>query len=69
MKLHSGSMNQLGSSVSAQSSEGKAVEEPVTCPSNGKLQVDEVKNSPEENPDKLSLNEHSACTTDSDDKP
>lgn len=68
MKLHSGSMNQLGSSVSAQSSEGKVVEEPVTCPSNGKLQED-VKNSPEENTDKLSLTEHPASTTDSDDRP
>lgn len=66
MKLHSGSMNQLGSSVSAQSSEGKVVEEPVIRPSNGKLQ-EEVKNSPEENTDKLS--EHPASTTDSDDRP
>lgn len=68
MKLHSGSMNELGSTISAQSSEGKVVEEPVTCPTNGKLQ-EEVKNSSEENPDKLSFNEHPASTTDSDERP
>lgn len=72
MKLHSGSMNQLASSISSQSSEGKPVEhlqDPVTCQTNGKLQVDEDKNSSEENADKMSLTEHLVPTTDRDDRP
>lgn len=65
MKVHSASMNQLASTASSQSSEGKVVEEST----HRKLRGEDAKNMSEESTNKLSLMEHPASTTERDVRP
>ncbi len=58
MKIHSGSMNQLASTASSQSSEGKVVER-MEESTHRKLRGEDAKNTSEESTNKLSLTEHS----------
>lgn len=57
MKIHSGSMNQLASTASSQSSEGKVMERTEES-THRKLRGEDAKNLSEESTDKLSLTEH-----------
>ncbi|XP_016116269.1 sal-like protein 4 [Sinocyclocheilus grahami] len=63
MKIHSGSMNQLASTASSQSSEGKVVEcaEELT---HQKVRGEDAKNMLEKSTNNLSLSEHPVSTTD-----
>ncbi len=63
MKIHSGSMNQLASTASSQSSEGKVVEH-MEETTHRKLRGEDTKNISEESTNKLSLTEDPVCTTD-----
>ncbi len=63
MKIHSGSMNQLASTASSQSSEGKVVER-MEESTHRKLRGEDAKNTSEESTNKLSLTEHSVSTAD-----
>lgn len=67
MKIHSASMNQLASTASSQSSEGKVVERTEES-THRKLRGEDAKNLSEESADKLSLPEHPVSTTDRDDR-
>ncbi|XP_016330264.1 sal-like protein 1 isoform X2 [Sinocyclocheilus anshuiensis] len=68
MKIHSGSMNQVASTTSSQSFEGKVVERTEES-THRKLRGDDAKNMSEESTNKLSLTEHPVSTTDRDDRP
>ncbi len=63
MKIHSGSMNQLASTASSQSSEGKVVEH-MEETTHRKLRGEDAKNMSEESTNKLSLPEDPVSTTD-----
>lgn len=67
MKIHGGSMNQLASTASSQSSEGKVMERTESS-THRKLRGEDAKNLSEESTDKLSLTEPLVSTADRDDR-
>lgn len=68
MKIHSGSMNQVASTTSSQSFEGKVVERTEES-THRKLRGDDAKNKSEKSTNKSSLTVHLVSTTDRDDRP